>query len=166
MMLASLLQYCLPGVPCIYYGDEAGVEGYRDPFNRACYPWGQEDAELVHWHQRLGELRATAPVLRDSGFTPLFATEQAVLFERNDMHGRVLCAVNRSQDEGMTIPLPDEDLTAFLLSDGARYQRGWLSLPPLCGAILRTDPPAPKKFEKITKKSQKSVDKRGKGVVI
>lgn len=31
-------QYCLPGVPCVYYGDEAGMEGYKDPFNRGCYP--------------------------------------------------------------------------------------------------------------------------------
>ena len=37
LRLATLLQFCLPGVPCIYYGDEAGMEGYRDPFNRGCY---------------------------------------------------------------------------------------------------------------------------------
>jgi glycosidase len=40
--LASLLQYTLPGVPCLYYGDEAGLYGYRDPFNRGCYPWGMK----------------------------------------------------------------------------------------------------------------------------
>ncbi|EKC50682.1 protein containing Glycosyl hydrolase, family 13, catalytic region domain protein, partial [human gut metagenome] len=35
---AMVLQFFLPGVPCIYYGDEAGLEGYKDPFNRRCYP--------------------------------------------------------------------------------------------------------------------------------
>ena len=39
LQLATLLQFALPGVPCIYYGDEAGLEGYRDPFNRGTYPW-------------------------------------------------------------------------------------------------------------------------------
>lgn len=44
LKLASLMQYTLPGIPCVYYGDEAGMEGYRDPFNRVCFPWGHEDA--------------------------------------------------------------------------------------------------------------------------
>ena len=36
----------MPGVPCIYYGDEAGLEGYADPYTRGTYPWGKEDEEL------------------------------------------------------------------------------------------------------------------------
>jgi glycosidase len=40
MKMASALQFTLPGVPSIYYGDEAGMQGYKDPFNRCCYPWG------------------------------------------------------------------------------------------------------------------------------
>ena len=47
MMAASAMQYTLPGVPCVYYGDEAGMEGYKDPFNRGCYPWGRENQELL-----------------------------------------------------------------------------------------------------------------------
>ena len=46
----------LPGVPCIYYGDEAGMEGYRDPFNRACYPWGHEDEVSQNEKQRWAKL--------------------------------------------------------------------------------------------------------------
>ena len=40
---AAALQYTLPGVPSVYYGDEAGLQGYKDPFNRGCYPWGKEN---------------------------------------------------------------------------------------------------------------------------
>ena len=42
----------------MYYGDEAGLEGYRDPFNRGCFPWGQEDQDLLSWYRQLGKLRA------------------------------------------------------------------------------------------------------------
>ena len=57
MKIAVAMQYTLPGFPCVYYGDEAGMEGYRDPFNRQCYPWGREDSELIEWHRTLGKLR-------------------------------------------------------------------------------------------------------------
>ena len=52
LKLAAVLQYCLPGVPCLYYGDEAGAQGYADPFNRGCYPWGGEDADLCDVRER------------------------------------------------------------------------------------------------------------------
>lgn len=57
LKLASLMQMTLPGVPCIYYGDEAGMEGYNDPFNRRCYPWGREDGQLLAWYHALSALR-------------------------------------------------------------------------------------------------------------
>jgi glycosidase len=54
---AAVLQYCLPGLPCVYYGDEAGLEGGLDPFNRGCFPWGEEDAELTEHYRALGKMR-------------------------------------------------------------------------------------------------------------
>ena len=57
LMIASTLQYFLPGVPCLYYGDEAGAYGYEDPLNRGTYPWGREDNALVDHYRTLGKLR-------------------------------------------------------------------------------------------------------------
>jgi len=57
LMLCASLQFTLPGNPCIYYGDEAGLTGGQDPFNRACYPWGSEDEELLAHYRMLGDLR-------------------------------------------------------------------------------------------------------------
>ncbi len=57
LKIASALQYILPGTPCLYYGDEAGVQGYEDPLNRGTYPWGREDNSLVAHYQELGALR-------------------------------------------------------------------------------------------------------------
>ena len=55
--LASIIQFVLPGVPCVYYGDEAGLNGYEDPFCRKFYPWGRENIELIAHYKRLGQRR-------------------------------------------------------------------------------------------------------------
>lgn len=57
LKFASALQYVLPGVPCVFYGDEAGVQGWEDPLNRGTYPWGREDADLINHYQTLGKFR-------------------------------------------------------------------------------------------------------------
>ena len=64
LRMAVFLQFTLPGMPCIYYGDEAGMEGFEDPFNRRTYPWGREDPELLAHFRRLGQLRKTCDALR------------------------------------------------------------------------------------------------------
>ena len=62
--MASFLQYMLPGSPSLYYGDEAGMEGGKDPFNRRPYPWGREDGVLLSHFRRLGKLRKDHAALR------------------------------------------------------------------------------------------------------
>ena len=57
LKVAMALQFFLPGVPSIYYGDEAGLQGYKDPFNRRCYPWGHEDKELIAYVSELSRVR-------------------------------------------------------------------------------------------------------------
>ena len=57
LKIASLLQFLLPGVPSIYYGDEVGLQGYEDPMNRAPFPWGKEDEDILAHYRWLGELR-------------------------------------------------------------------------------------------------------------
>ena len=57
LKIASFLQYLLPGVPSVYYGDEVGLQGYEDPMNRAPFPWGEEDVELLAHYRFLGSVR-------------------------------------------------------------------------------------------------------------
>ena len=64
LILASVLQYTLPGSPSLYYGDEAGMEGGKDPFNRRTYPWGKEDPQLLAHFRALGQLRKSSNALR------------------------------------------------------------------------------------------------------
>lgn len=98
LKLASLLQFTLPGAPSVYYGDEAGMEGYSDPFNRRTYPWGREDRTLLAHYRRLGRLRRESPALRTGSVAFLTAEGGRVAFLRACREQRVEVYVNRSRD--------------------------------------------------------------------
>ena len=83
------------------------MEGYRDPFNRGCYPWGQEDRALLEWYHRLGRLRKVCPVFRDGDYEPVASGDEVVCFVRHSGASRLVCAVNRAQEE-RTVLLPEE----------------------------------------------------------
>ena len=64
MRLAFLMQMVFPGAPCVYYGDEVGMEGLMDPFNRGSYPWDNQDLELKEYVYALTKLRSQSAVLQ------------------------------------------------------------------------------------------------------
>ena len=132
LRLATLLQYALPGVPCIYYGDEAGMEGYKDPFNRATYPWGQEDAALVDWYRALGACRHRCAALAQGDITPVEAGEDTVCFTRHGGGETLLVAVNRGE-EPHTVTLP---FGGRVLIGNGGLTGTTLQLPPLSGVWI------------------------------
>ncbi|MBR3978287.1 MAG: glycoside hydrolase family 13 protein [Oscillospiraceae bacterium] len=95
LLLATVLQYTLPGSPSIYYGDEAGCEGAKDPFNRRTYPWGRENRDILNHYQSLGNLRKTCSCLR-TGDTEFHCAEQGKLcFSRKDGQTDIKIYVNQ-----------------------------------------------------------------------
>ena len=94
LMAASAMQFALPGVPTIYYGDEAGMQGYKDPFNRRCYPWGKENGELVEWYKKLGKIRSENRVFKDGRFEILSAVAGCVAFSRKNDDEAILVISN------------------------------------------------------------------------
>ncbi|MEH6940722.1 glycoside hydrolase family 13 protein [Bacillus sp. JJ722] len=96
LKLAVLFQMTLPGVPCVYYGDEAGMEGYEDPFNRRCYPWGNEDKEILNWYKRLGAIRKNLSVFKDGSYRTIYADNQVFIFQRSNNNETVVVGVNCS----------------------------------------------------------------------
>ena len=104
LMIASALQFTLPGFPCVYYGDEAGMEGGADPFNRVCYPWGAEETGLVEWYRKLAAIRASAPVFREGSYSLVTAREGVFAFTRGEGEQAVLIATNIGE-EGAVLPL-------------------------------------------------------------
>ncbi len=95
---ASLIQYTLPGVPSLYYGDEAGMQGMKDPFNRACFPWDNINSELHTWYKRLGEIRRGCPAFKDGSFEKVFSYHGAIAYTRTSSGNQVLVAVNNSPE--------------------------------------------------------------------
>ncbi len=91
---ASLIQYTLPGVPSLYYGDETGMQGLKDPFNRACMEWDNPNEELLRWYKRLGEIRKGCPALKDGEFIPVYGNHKTIAYKRTAQSGEILVAVN------------------------------------------------------------------------
>lgn len=94
---AVALQYTLPGVPSVYYGDEAGMEGYKDPFNRGCYPWGNENRELVDFYKTMGKIRNENSVFVDGYFIPVSSMLGCVAYRRHNENGDIMVIVNRNE---------------------------------------------------------------------
>jgi len=96
LKLLSLIQMTFPGVPCIYYGDEVGVQGFQDPYNRRTYPWGNEDKDLLDWYRQITELHAENTVLQRGTWQPYEAGDDLFVFERIDDNDTCLCLFNRN----------------------------------------------------------------------
>lgn len=104
---ATVLQYTLPGFPSVYYGDEAGLQGGGDPFNRAFFPWGKEDKELTDWYKKLGQIRRTSKSLKDGVFVPFSAMLSCVAYKRLCEDEALFVIANRNPHE-IDYYLPDD----------------------------------------------------------
>ena len=103
---AVALQFTLPGVPSVYYGDEAGMEGYKDPFNRGCYPWGNENKELLDFYKTMGRIRRENSVFEKGFFSPVSSMLGCVAYRRHDENGDIMVIVNRNEHP-ISYRLPD-----------------------------------------------------------
>ncbi|HEJ0333356.1 maltodextrin glucosidase [Klebsiella aerogenes] len=95
--LAVVWLFCWPGVPCIYYGDEVGVDGNNDPFCRKPFPWDPalQDENLLALYKRMTTLHKGHQALRYGGCQVIYAEDNVVVFVRVYKQQRVLVAINR-----------------------------------------------------------------------
>ena len=98
LLMASFLQYTLPGAPSLYYGDETGMEGHKDPFNRRTYPWGKEKQNLISHFRCLGQLRKQYPALRLGDIRFFQAGDGRLGFSRSYQGQTLKVYINRSLD--------------------------------------------------------------------
>ena len=124
LKMAAFLQFMLPGMPCSSYGDEAGMTGYRDPFNRAYYPWGREDNNLISFYRSLARVKKATPALRHGTVLVLEAGGGRLMLLRQHEGKNVAVCCNRSESPW---PLPHSG--TILLGGGiAEYTGETLTL--------------------------------------
>lgn len=98
--MAAVLQFTLPGIPCIYYGDENAMEGYLDPFCRRCFDWLHTDEDLLGFYRQLGALRQNFhAAFRDGEYDEVFADSGCLVYKRGSADQTVYIWVNNSSNE-------------------------------------------------------------------
>ncbi|NMM53274.1 alpha-glycosidase [Paenibacillus aquistagni] len=143
MKLGALFQLTFLGTPCIYYGDEVGLDGENDPGCRKCMEWDKEkqDQELLDYYKRMIKLRHEHAALRTGSFRFLYAKEQdqVIAYERADEEEQFVIVVNNGtrrrsvrlpmaagewhnvltgemhQASGIKMPVPIEGMSAVIL---------------------------------------------------
>ncbi len=105
--LAATILLTYPGVPCVYYGDEIGLLGARDPDNRRCMEWSKK-----HWNQKLYQhyhqlihLRRASTALCWGGFQILYAEGETFAFLREDEQERIILVARRAKDKLKSLPV-------------------------------------------------------------
>ncbi|MDR2526132.1 MAG: glycoside hydrolase family 13 protein [Oscillospiraceae bacterium] len=131
LRLCAALQFTLPGNPCIYYGDEAGLEGWMDPFNRGCYPWGREDAALLDWYRALGALRRGCDDFAGLDFSLLSAMLGCIAYRR----GRYIVIANANA-HAIAYDLPERYRSARLALGGLGQNEARIQLAGESAALL------------------------------
>lgn len=99
--LCAAIQYCVPGVPCLYYGDEECLDGGRDPFNRK--PFEPSNIGLHNFYARLGEIRSSSPALTGGSMQILTPSADVFIILRQAGNEEIACVINRS-DDYYTVP--------------------------------------------------------------
>ena len=131
LRLGALVLFAFPGAPTIYYGDEAGMEGFEDPFNRRTFPWGAEDKALSAWYAALGQARKSLLPLRRGDLRWLRAEGRVLAFSRTWEGETVIAAVNAG-DAPEQLPLDG----AFRDRMSGERFTDTVPLPPLTGRLL------------------------------
>ncbi len=120
LKILSLWQMTFPGVPCIYYGDEAGLEGEADPDNRRTYPWGNENQEILDWYKKIIELRNKYDIFKTGewhslhynkdiyGYLRIIRNNKDV-FQQEKENNAALVLFNRSVNESYEIEINFEE---------------------------------------------------------
>ncbi len=159
LKLATLIQFTFPGVPLIYYGDEAGLEGKEEPLNRRTYPWDKENEEILDWYKRITKLRKQYDIFRTGewisfhynedvyGYIRIIENEHDAFMQKRDNNFSIILC-NRSINNSIEIKLNigevcrRRELEQFELTDVISYEttlieEGYLNiiLEPLEGRV-------------------------------
>ena len=107
MKLAVAFQFTYLGVPYIYYGDEIGMNGGDDPFNRRCMIWDEKDqnSDMFEYFKKMIKIRKENKELIYGDYKELYCKDNIIIFERKYKGNNILVVINNNEDEQI-IELP------------------------------------------------------------
>jgi glycosidase len=123
LKLGASILFTFPGSPTVYYGDEVGMEGFEDPFNRQTYPWGWEIHELQDHFRTLGQLRKHRPSLRKGSIRWETCKGSVLSYTRQWEEEITTLAVNSGSEKAL-VTLPWKGKTAVDLLTGRGFPAG------------------------------------------
>ena len=166
LFMAALFQMTYPGVPCVYYGDEIAMQGFKDPYNRRPFHWGETDTFVRDRYKQYIKERKDHTVLQTGELLPLYGDGDLLAYARVVRGGRdvfggkakndvYIAAFNRHRSDEQTLTVRVGDFAAGTFVDAfhpeKRYDvvRGELTLriPAMTGVLLH-EQPEEKKFER------------------
>ncbi len=137
--LLVLIQMTFPGVPCIYYGDEAEMEGYADPYNRGPYPWNKENKSLIDWYKIATGIRKSHKVFVSGDWKGFYCKKDIFGYIRSLDNVDTICIFNRNPEKEYMVSL-EEKFENFcgidLLKNEQITDIKKVSLKPLEGRIF------------------------------
>ena len=136
LKLLVILQYTLPGNPCTFYGTEVGSHGYKDPFNRKCFPWDRIDKDLLRFYKRIGAMRNhNRKEFMNANFELIRCDKDIVCYIRNNL----LIVVNKS-DAPKTIYLPEKfKIGSKIIFASSKNQKSTSEIMGKTGMILKAN---------------------------
>lgn len=130
---AAVLQYMFPGSPCIYYGDEIGMQGFEDPFNRRFFAWDDMDEDLLAFYRSLGKIKCENKSMHSFEFCVHYAKGDVVSVSRGD----ITAFVNRGNSSSVFKVLKNSDV--ILENGGCCIAGKILYLAPRSCCIIKNE---------------------------
>lgn len=126
LKIAVAWQMTFPGVPSVYYGDEVGMEGYRDPFNRKTLPWGEEEQELQDWHRAMITLRNRYTCFSTGQWQGIYHMGDVYAYIRKIENGQDVFGQAAADDRALVVFNRNRYQTVSMQLDVGTNLYGWL----------------------------------------
>jgi len=139
--LAQAFVFTYVGAPVVYYGDEVGLEGEKDPDCRRCFPWEEaaQDGATLDWVRRLAAIRRAEPALRRGPFRTRLARGPLYVYERGAAAGgaAIVCVLNAGEAE---VEVPADAIGAGPFTDLLTGKPWTGRIPGIGAAVLKSSP--------------------------
>ena len=133
LKMAYTILATVPGLPAVFYGDEVGLEGYKDPFNRRPYPWKNANEEIREFYKLIGMVRIDNDAYKNGAFELLFMDDERLVFARHGEEKSFLTVINNS-DLNMEVEL-SKKAKAYI----SNIKSNKFSITPLTSEIIEIE---------------------------